>query len=264
MLGVPTCSVSYQALGVAMISAVVLAKNEEKNIAECLRTLRWCDEIVVIDDYSQDKTAEIAKKFSARVYKRHLNDNFAAQRNFALKKTAGVWVLFVDADERVTEALAWQIKQKTENTKLNGFYIKRLDVVWGSVVRHGEAGSVWLLRLARRDAGRWKRAVHEVWEATGEIGQLEEPLFHHPHPTLHEFTKKLDWYSTLHAKENFAEGKKSSLWKIIFYPRLKFFQGWIFQRGFLDGMPGFMLAVMMSFHSFLAWSKLWLAARTNR
>lgn len=245
----------------AMISAVVLTKNEEKNIAECLRTLRWCDEIVVIDDYSQDKTAEIAKEFSARVYKRHLNNNFAAQRNFALKKTAGVWVLFVDADERVSPALAAEVKQKTKSTKHSGFFLRRIDIMWGRQLEHGEAGNVKLLRLVRPGAGRWKRAVHEVWEATGEIGKLEEPLFHHPHPTLHEFTKKLDWYSTLHAKENFAEGKKSSLWKIIFYPKLKFFQGWIFQRGFLDGMPGFMVAMMMSFHSFLAWSKLWLKSR---
>lgn len=244
-----------------MISVVVLAKNEEKNIAGCLASLKWCGQIVVIDDYSTDKTTEIAKKFSARVYKRHLNNNFAAQRNFALKKTAASWVLFVDADERVSPALAAEVRQKTKSTKHSGFFLRRIDIAWGRQLEHGESGNVWLLRLARRDAGRWKRAVHEVWEATGETGRLEEPLFHHPHPTLHEFTKKLDWYSTLHARQNLAEGKRSALWKIIFYPWLKFFQSWIFQRGFLDGMPGFMLAMMMSFHSFLAWSKLWLKNR---
>lgn len=245
------------------ISAVVLVKNEEKNIKECLETLRWCDEIVVIDDYSEDKTAEIAKKHGAEVYKHALNNNFAAQRNFGLEKTRGEWVLFIDADEQVSEALAGEVSSivNRESSMHQGFYLKRRDFMWGRELGHGETGNVKLLRLAKRDSGRWRRAVHEVWDINGEIRTLNNPLAHYPHQTLGEFIADIDWMSTLHAQENEKEGKRSNLFKIIFFPKLKFFDSWILKLGFLDGTPGLLLAMMMSLHSFLAWSKLWLRER---
>lgn len=248
-----------------MVSAIVLAKNEEGNIGECLKALRWCDEIVVIDDYSTDGTAELAKKHGAKVFKRHLADDFAAQRNFGLEKAKGEWVLFVDADERVSKALACEIKQRITHAgpETVVFCVRRVDVVWGRALKHGETGSSWLLRLAKRKAGvnRWKRAVHEFWDVDGCPDDLSEPLFHYPHQTLREFVSEVDYYSSLHARANLAEGKASSILKVIFWPRAKFISGWVFRMGFLDGMPGFMVAMMMSFHSFLAWSKLWLSSR---
>lgn len=247
-----------------MISAVVLAKNEEKNIKDCLDSLKWCDEIVVINDYSEDKTAEVAKKHGAEVYKHALNNNFASQRNFGLEKARGEWVLFIDADERVSRELAREIKyeiSKIKNNETVGFYLKRRDFMWNKELKHGETGNIRLLRLAKRDTGKWRRAVHEVWDVKGEIGTLDNPLIHYSHQTLREFLADIDWMSTLHAEENKKEGKSSNLLKIIFYPKLKFFDSWILKLGFLDGTPGFMVAIMMSLHSFLAWSKLWLAQR---
>lgn len=245
-----------------MISSVVLTKNEEKNIKDCLDSLRWCDEIVVIDDFSEDKTTEIAKKYGARISKRALDNDFASQRNFGLEKAKGDWVLFVDADERVSQSLQEEIlKLLGQNTSYIGFYLHRRDFMWGKELKHGEPGSVRLLRLAKRDSGKWERRVHEVWDVKGRVGELKNPLIHHPHPTLREFMAEVDWMSTLHAQENRREGKKSNLFKIVLLPKMKFLNNWILKRGFLDGTPGFLVAMVMAFHSFLSWSKLWLLQR---
>lgn len=133
--------------------------------------------------------------------------------------------------------------------------------MWGRELRHGETGNVKLLRLAKTGTGRWRRAIHETWQVTGKTGELKNPLLHYPHQTLREFIADIDWMSALHARENNKEGKRSDLFKIIFFPKFKFFDSWVLKRGFLDGTPGFMAAMIMSLHSFLAWSKLWLAQR---
>lgn len=243
-----------------MISAVVLTKNEEKNLPYCLESLKWCGEIIVIDDYSEDKTVQIAEKFGAKVYKHKLKDNFAVQRNFGLDKALGEWVLFVDADEVVTPALRGEITQLlSKSVTQKGLYIKRRDIIWGKELKYGETGNARLLRLAKKGAGDWKRAVHEIWNVTGSTGELESPLIHYPHQTIKEFIQDIDRYSTLHAQELAKEGKRSNIFKIMLWPKFKFWQNYLFRLGFLDGGPGFVVTMMMCFHSYLAWSKLWLA-----
>jgi glycosyltransferase involved in cell wall biosynthesis len=247
-----------------MISAIVLTKNEEKNIKDCLKSLSFADEIIVIDDYSQDRTREIAKKMGARVFKRSLNEDFASQRNFGLDKANSKWVLFVDADERVSEKLRDEIIQITANPFIEkcGFFIKRRDFLWGKELRYGEVGRIKLLRLACKDSGKWVRRVHEKWRVVGRTGTLNNPINHHPHASLREFLLSINRLSTLHARANKEEGKKSSLVKIIFWPLGHFLVNFFVKKGFLDKTPGFMVAMMMSFHSFLSWSKLWILQRS--
>jgi glycosyltransferase involved in cell wall biosynthesis len=252
-----------------MISAVVLTKNEEKNIVPCLRSLAWCDEIIIVDDYSEDETVKKSQisnlksqnqNLKLKIYKRQLNNDFASQRNFGLKKAKGDWVLFLDADERVSHALRAEIFnfQFSIFKNYNGFYLRRKDWFGRRWLKYGETANVKLLRLAKKDAGSWKRKVHEVWEVKGEIGELKNPILHYPHPTISDFLKQINFYSTLHAQALWEEKVRPSLWRIIFYPLGKFFQNYIWRRGFLDGMPGLIVALMMSFHSFLAQSKLYL------
>lgn len=250
-----------------MTTAVVLTKNEEKNIEACLKSLKWCDEIVVIDDYSSDKTISIAKKSGAVVFQRNLNNDFAAQRNFGLQKAKREWVLFIDADERVSKQLTAEINRHLGGglgRTPRGFYVKRHDFVWGKTLKHGETGYALFLRLARRGSGKWKRKVHEYWDIKSEdCDVLKNPLLHYPHPTLREFIADIERYSTIHAEENYKEEKHSNLLKIILYPKLKFFQNYFLKLGFLDGPQGFMVAMLMSFHSYLAWSKLWTIQKKN-
>ncbi len=250
-----------------MISAVVLTKDEEGNIEECLKSLSFCEEIVVVDDYSSDKTVEKCQmsKVKCQIYRRRLNGDFAAQRNFALKKAKHKWVLFIDADERVTPELRSEIIQLINNPMIrySGYYLKRKDYMWGRELRYGETGTAGLLRLAEKKAGSWKRKIHEYWDIERPTYNLKNPLLHYPHPKLSDFIESINWMSSLHAEANLDEGKHSSVIKILFWPLGKFINNYLKKLGFLDGVQGFIIALMMSFHSFLAWSKLWLTQKKN-
>ena len=233
-----------------MISAVVITKNEEGNIDSCLKSLLWCDEMVVVDDFSTDGTAEIAEKCGAKVFKRKLEDDFSAQRNFGLKKAKGEWVLFIDADEYVSESLSQEILEVIVKGSADGYLLKRVGVV-----------DEWVLRLGR--GGRWGRKVHEKWEINGLTKKLHSPLLHSPSLSVSKALEKTNWYSTIHARSNKKERKRADLGKIIFYPPIKFFHYYFLKSGYRSGLYGFIFSVFMSFHSFLAWSKLWALQEKN-
>ncbi|MBI3385194.1 glycosyltransferase family 2 protein, partial [Candidatus Gottesmanbacteria bacterium] len=232
-----------------MISAVVLTKNEEKNIERCLGSLLWCDEVIVIDDDSDDKTIEIIQnakaksqklKLKVKIFQSHLGNDFSAQRNIGLEKTKGEWVLFVDTDEVVTKDLAKEIGEivAKDNQTINGFYLKRQDFFEGKWLKHGETANVKLLRLARKRSGKWQGRVHEEWKITGKAADLTSPLLHYPHETLSEFLKEINYYSTIRAQELKENGSKTKFWQIIFYPKIKFLQNYFLRLGFLDGFSG--------------------------
>jgi len=241
------------------ISTVVLTKNEEKNIADCLKTLQWCDEILIIDDYSIDKTVSIAKKSGAKIYKHGLSKDFSQQRNFGLSKAQSEWVLFVDCDERISEDLASEIVLRIDKQEVieSGFYVKRLDFLWNKQLKFGETGNISLLRLAKKNAGKWEGKVHEEWRITGKVGRLQYPLIHHPHQSIAEFLQEINFYTELRAQELFLQKVHVSLWQIVAYPKAKFLVNYFLKLGFLDGVPGLILAICMSLHSFLVRGKLW-------
>jgi len=246
-----------------MLSVVILTKNEEKNIAACLDGLSWCDEKIVIDDHSTDKTVDIAKEKDAKVFSRLMNNNFSDQRNYGLEKAKGDWILFIDADERVSSALWYEIMQHTSEAieECNGYYIKRQDTIWGRTLKHGEVGNIVLLRLAKRGAGKWVGSVHEQWKIQGKTQILKNPLDHYPHPSVSEFLSEINYYTDLRAEELHKRKVKSNWLSVIFYPKTKFILNYFLKRGFQDGLPGLVFALMMSFHSFLVRAKLWLLIR---
>ncbi|MEK7498057.1 MAG: glycosyltransferase family 2 protein [Patescibacteria group bacterium] len=234
------------------ISAVVLTKNSEKTLDPCLKSISFANEIVVVDDFSQDKTIEIAKKHKAKIYKRKLNGDFAGQRNFALQHTHEQWVLFLDSDEEF-------IGGKPDlSDDYSGYYINRKDIFLDMEIKHGEAGRVKLIRIARKDAGKWKRKVHEYWDIGGKIGTLKNKILHNSHPIVKDFISKVNFYAIIHASENQKEGKRSNLLKILFFPLFKFLDSFLIKGGFFDGIHGFVYAAIMSFHSFLVWSVIWI------
>ena len=246
-----------------MISAVILTKNEEQNITKCLDSVKWCDEIIVVDDNSEDQTIEIAEKYKTTIYKRSLNNDFSAQRNFGLSKTKNEWVLFVDADEIISDALTYEISNaitfKDQSLRnFNGFYIKRSDFIWGRMLKYGETGRIKLLRLGRKNYGVWQGKAHEEWKIEGLIGNLTNPILHFPHQTLKEFLKEINFYTDIRAKELKTKNFNVSTPSILLYPLGKLILNYIFKRGFMDGMQGLVFAIIMSFHSFLVRSKLWL------
>ncbi|MFA6081687.1 MAG: glycosyltransferase family 2 protein [Patescibacteria group bacterium] len=244
------------------ISAVVLTKNEEKNIERCIKSLDFCDEIIVIDDYSTDKTIEIVhnvgNKNLCSVHKKHLNNDFAAQRNFGLNKATNEWVLFIDADEEVSKNLKFEI----QNLKFeaDSYYLKRRDYFWNQELKYGEIKQVrqfGLIRLVSKRSGKWMGNVHEVFHTAKNAVQLNNFINHYPHPTLKEFISDVNHYSDIRAEELHNRGTKTNTFQIIFFPFFKFIHNYFFMFGFLDGSAGFTYAFMMSFHSFLVRAKLY-------
>lgn len=246
-------------------SIVVLAKNEEKNIFDCLESVKDADEIIVIDDNSEDRTEDVINTFGKKVktYKRSLSDDFSKQRNFGLSKAKNSWVLFIDADERVSDGLFAEISDEINKDNFDGYLIKRRDVLWDKKLRYGETGNMKLLRLARKNKGEWQGKVHEVWNVNGKIGELNNELIHCPHKTIREFLSEINLYSTIRANELHEKEVRVSALHIVFYPKLKFLLSYFIKLGFMDGLSGLVLALMMSFHSFLVRGKLWLLNNKN-
>ena len=252
------------------ISAIVLTKNEEKNIERCLKSLDFCDEIIIVDDYSTDKTIEIinnvGNKNLCSVHKRQLNNDFASQRNFGLSKANNEWILFVDADEEVSKELKKEIVSLFHGSivKTNAFNLRRRDYFWNQELRYGEVKKVreqGIARLVRKNAGTWMGSVHEVFHTAKNIGQLYGFLNHYPHPTLKEFISDVNNYSSIRAEELFKRGVKTNIFEIIFFPFGKFIYNYFLNFGFVDGPAGFTYAFMMSFHSFLVRAKLYQLTR---
>lgn len=248
-----------------MITAVVLSHNEEKNIADCLESLKWCDQILVIDDNSGDLTRELAEKEKAEVVSESLDGNFSKQRNLGLERARNEWVLYVDADERVPDSLRYEIQSVISDpmNPCSGFVVKRKDVMWGRQLRYGETGNAAFLRLAKRGVGKWEGLVHERWKIKGKIRRLSNPLLHFPHPTIAEFLEKLNLYTDIRSKELYEKKVRASFFSIILHTKAKFIQNYFVKRGVLDGIPGLMSAILMSFHAFLVRGKLWLLWQKN-
>lgn len=242
----------------ATLSIVVLTHNDESRIVDCLECLGFADELIVIDDGSIDRTLELAKNFTDKIYRRELKRNFSNQRNFALNNVRSQWVLFIDSDELVSSAVRDEILEAIKKKDVSGFYIKRFDYVWGKKMTHGELSQVKLLRLARRDSGKWHGKVHEVWNVTGKVGELSHALLHVPHQNVREFVKDIDEYSSLRADELSEQNISVSFLQIILFPIGKFLSNYFVRRGYRDGIAGLIYSLMMSFHSFLVRSKLYL------
>lgn len=241
------------------ITAVILAKNEETIIQHAIGSVRFCSEIIVIDDESTDKTAETAKKSGAIVKKRPIEGDFASQRNFAMKQATNDWVLFIDADEEVTDMLRDEIIS-CDKTDVSAFYLKRRDFWWGRELMFGETKKVrnkGIIRLVKKNSGNWMGNVHEVFYTAQSTDTLRGFLDHHPHPTVKEFLHDINVYSTLRAQELYNHGTSTNIFEIIFLPLSKFILNYFIYLGFLDGPAGFAYAFFMSFHSFLVRVKLY-------
>jgi len=243
------------------LTAIVLTRNSQATLDTCLSSLRFADQILVIDDNSTDKTHTIAKRHHAKIIP-HSLVNFAAQRNFALKQATSDWILFVDSDESVPPALAKQITKAIKSSTVNGYYLKRQDIFLNKTLHHGETSQVRLLRLAKKSAGIWQRPVHEFWQIKGKVFTLTHPLLHQRHLSFSQFIDKLNHYTDLDVKALLAENKPFSYLDLLLKPLGKFVYNYLFLLGFLDGFPGFVMAFSMSLHSLIVRIKLYEHATT--
>lgn len=230
------------------LSVIILTKNSDTTLAKALESVQWAQERLIIDDESSDSTKHIADTYGAKWISSPLK-NFADQRNKGLSLATYDWVLFLDSDEHLSPELQHEIQTLLPTTQLNGFLIKRTDVFMHKTLRYGETGMMYLLRLAKRDAGVWNRPVHEVWNINGGVGELTHSIMHTPHASITSFLEKINLYTEMEK----ARKDPWLLWliKLLYYPKVKFFVNYLLKRGFLDGFPGFAMAYMMSLHSLI-------------
>lgn len=244
-----------------MLYAAILTHNEEKNISHLIESLSFCDGIFVIDHESSDKTVELARKAGAKVIQQE-SKSFADRRNSVLKHIKeGDWLHYVDADEEITIKLQKEIIAVLESPKYFAYAIPRQDIFWGHALKYGE---VWrarhkgIVRLVQKGSGKWKGEVHEVFEAKGAVGKLLNPIIHRSHDGIADFLYSVNNFSTLRASEIYKSGYRSHAAKILIVPPLKFIYTYFLLGGILDGPAGFVYSFMMTFHSFLVRSKVYL------
>jgi len=244
------------------LSVIVIAKNEAANIGACLDSVAFADEcIVVVDGGSADGTAKIAAGKGARVIE-HAFDGFGAQKNFALAQAGGDWVLSIDADERVTAALAAEIAQAMNEAKADGYEMPRLSSFCGRQMRHSGWYPDHVLRLFRRAKARFSDdRVHERVICDGPVVRLRNDLLHAPVLRLEDALSRMDRYSTANAAMTVARRKRVSFSSGITHGLWSFFRTYILRRGFLDGREGFLLAVANAEGTYYRYMKAWLAGR---
>lgn len=244
------------------LSVVILTHNNQNSIERCLKSASFADEIIVVDDFSTDKTIPVAKKHHPKILKRKLSNDYAAQRNHGLNQATSDWVLFLDSDEIITPALRAEILANISQKSITGFYLKRTDFLLGSTLEHGEIGNTRLLRLAQKGAGRWIRPVHEYWQVNGPTKTLKNPLHHLRDLSLSQFIARINHYTDLDAKALLAEDKPFTYHDLFIKPVGKFLYNYFYLLGFLDGFAGFTLAFSMSLHSLIVRVKLYELIKT--
>jgi glycosyltransferase involved in cell wall biosynthesis len=239
------------------ISSIIITYNEEKNIRDCLESLKWADEIIVVDSESQDKTTKIAEELGAKTYSQEWQ-GYGRQKNYALGKATGDWILSIDADERVTPELAREIQEKLSSHSFSGYKIARKTYFLDKWIKYGGWYPGYVLRLFQAGKARFaEKEVHEYLELNSEAGYLKNPLLHYTDDTLDHYLDKFQRYTSLASKELYVHRKRVSLSDLFLRPILFFLKMYVAKRGFLDGIHGFILAVLSSFYVFVKYAKLW-------
>lgn len=242
------------------ISVCIIAGNEENNIERCLESVLWADEIVVVDSFSTDRTFEIAKRYTERVIQ-HRWLGYIGQKALAKCLARNPWVMFVDADEVVSASLREEIIQTFNRGiphNIAGFSFPR--VVWhlGRWIRHGEWYPDIKLRLFRKDRGTCAGTEpHDRIYVQGKVQHLAGELHHYTYADINDQISTLNRFSTISASGPWAKDTSRLFFRLLFHPPVRFLRGYFIKGGFLDGIPGFIIAVTVAFGTFTKYAKIW-------
>lgn len=246
------------------LTVIILTYNEERHIKECIVSAKLADEILVIDSGSKDKTVFIAKEAGARVINHPMNEGFAAQRNFALEQTTNEWVMFLDADERITPSLAEEIMAVlADPEKIVAFKIPRCNHFMGKWVKNCGWYPDYSFRLMQKGKVSYIGLVHEHLQVDGATGELKQPFIHFTYNSIEQYLEKLNKYTSLAALDMKNRGKKVNLIDIALRPPLTFFKMFLLRKGVLDGITGLIICLLSSFYVLIKYSKLLYLQRSD-
>lgn len=250
------------------VSATVITFNEQANIAACLESLHWADEIVVVDSQSTDQTVAIARRFTPHVFVQPWLGH-KQQKNFAIEKTKHRWIFSLDADERVSNSLHGRIRETLQNPGQDGYRFPRQNYFLGRWMRHGGWYPDAVIRLFRKDRGRFGGInPHDRVEIdSGRVGDIDAPLIHHTYTSFTQYVRKLEFYADIAAREAFAAGRGRgpvpAAARVLFKPLGKFFETYLCKLGCLDGTHGLVAALGSSYLTYMKEARLWELGKTS-
>jgi glycosyltransferase involved in cell wall biosynthesis len=239
------------------VAVTIIARDEGHRIAQCLESVRWADEIVVVvDERTTDDTEAVARRFTDRVFRRAF-DTFPAQRQFADDQARADWILSVDCDEVVTPELAAEVAATLRAPAATVYRVPHRDWMFGRWMRHAGTFPQYHFRLYRRGAARWGSAVHERVAFEGALGTLRQPLLHYSHLTVADWIAKMSAYTTTEAQMMFEHGERAGAWRILSEPPLYFGYKYVVQQGWRDGMHGLVISLLLGAYRLVRNLKLW-------
>ena len=242
------------------ISACITAGNEEKNIRRCLESVKWADEIIVVDSFSTDRTAEICREYTPLVYA-HRWLGYIGQKNLIKDLASGPWILFIDADEEISCELRDEILAELGSdacSEIAGYEFPRLVWFLGRWILHGDWYPDIKLRLFRKEKGHCGgKEPHDRTTVDGKIKQLKNNMFHYTYDSISDQIATLNRFTTITANGQYEEGKPFHVYDLALRPFIRFIRGYFFRRGFLDGLPGLIVALTCSYGVFIKYAKLW-------
>ena len=241
------------------ISACIITYNEEENIRRCIESVTWCDEVVVVDSFSKDRTREICLEYTDQVHQQEWG-GYIAQRNYIRKLASCPWVFFLDADEEVSTALREEIEREFEqgNEEIDGYEFPRQVYYLGKWIRFGEWYPDIKLRLFRKERGRSCGVEpHDQVHVDGTVKRLRSPILHYTYVGLFDHVNTMNRFSSISAHAKHAQGLKFRWIDFIFRPPWRFFRGYILRLGFLDGLRGLLIAVVSAYGVRMKYAKLW-------
>jgi glycosyltransferase involved in cell wall biosynthesis len=245
------------------ITAIIPTFNEEVHIKEAIESVAWCDEIIVVDSFSKDRTVEIVKSFPNVRLLEHEYEHSAAQKNWTIPQATHPWIFLLDADERPTPELVSEIKELVKTgTKYSGFWIYRRNNFMGKRINYSGWQSDKVIRLFKRDECRYQnKHVHAEIESKGEISILKEKLIHYTYKDVTSYLKKADRYTTWGALDRFEkfqkQGRQIGLLYIFFRPFGRFLRHYFWRLGILDGTHGFVVSALAAYNVFIRAVKIW-------
>ena len=240
------------------LSVIITTYNEEVHVHDCVDSVLWADEVLLVDSYSTDRTVELARQKPIRILERKYFGS-AAQKNWAMDRVEHDWVLILDADERITEALAREILALLiAGPAAHGYYIRRQNYLIDRPIRHSGWSTDQVIRLFHRARGRYpNRRVHADLKIAGDTPVLHERMVHFTFRTLEQFMEKVERYAEWGAAQGFREGKRAGFMEVGLRPMWRFIRAYFLQLGFLDGMHGLLVCGLQSIGVFLKYARLW-------
>lgn len=240
------------------ISVVISAFNEERKIEECLRSVGFADEIILIDNSSSDKTAQIAHKYTSKIFTRPNNPMLNINKNFGFSKASGDWILSIDADERVTPQLQNEIKRVLKNPKANGYWIPRKNIIFGKWIEHTGWYPDYVMRLFKKEKGKFPtKHVHEFIDVEGQKEHLKNNLIHYNYDSFDQFLRKMPVYIESESKNLIENGYSISPSDAIRFPFEEFLSRFFAREGYKDGLHGLVLSLLMAFYHLGVFVNIW-------